>query len=622
MTSAVDLATRLGAKKTTTGYIAKCPAHDDRAPSLSIKTGDTGATLLHCHAGCDLGAVCDALDVRKTDLFPDKPAAKTKVTVVALATHKKLDAAFLRSLGLRDHAGGGVGIPYCDVDGNEVLLKRRVALVAKEGSIWPKGLPLMPYGLERVSDARETDQLVLVEGESDCWTLWHHEIPALGVPGASSTSVLRTEHVSGIKTIYLLDERDKGAATFLPGAAKRLAEVGFKGDVRVLRLDGVKDPSELHTKDPASFKEKFQEALAAAKPIGEAINHSDSRHDSPLPFRLASDIPMVPITWLWRGRIAAGMLAILDGDPGLGKSTLLSDLTARITRGMPMPGEDIGSAPAGVVLISFEEHQGAVMTPRLVAAGADLCRVAIWNLDDVSFNLVDSLAVLADMIRAVGAKLVVIDPLMAALPTSLNAHRDQDVRSVLAPLSKLAENTSAAILMVRHLNKAGGVSAVYRGGGSIGIIAAARTGLTLATDPKLDDADEDDGSRVLATSKCNVGRAAPSLRLRIVSAPSPAPGIEVARAEWGTTCKESADNLLQPSEERSAIAQAMVFVRDLMKDGPLPASIALEALAANGITDRTASRARKKLGVIAKREGIKGKWWWHLPEHLPERKTA
>ena len=76
----------------------------------------------------------------------------------------------------------------------------------------------------------------------------------------------------------------------------------------------------------------------------------------------------------------------------------------------------------------------------------------------------------------------------------MNSHRDQDVRRALAPLAKLAEDTGAAVLIVRHLNKSSGGNPLYRGG-SIGIIGAARSALLVASHP------EDESRRVLATLK-------------------------------------------------------------------------------------------------------------------------
>ena len=78
---------------------------------------------------------------------------------------------------------------------------------------------------------------------------------------------------------------------------------------------------------------------------------------------------------------------------------------------------------------------------------------------------------------------MVVDPLMAFLSGDTNSHKDQDVRRALAPLASVAQRTGAAVLIVRHLNKAGGGNTPYRGGGSLGIIGAARAGLVVAEDP-------------------------------------------------------------------------------------------------------------------------------------------
>ncbi|PYT27617.1 MAG: hypothetical protein DMG58_20015 [Acidobacteria bacterium] len=79
--------------------------------------------------------------------------------------------------------------------------------------------------------------------------------------------------------------------------------------------------------------------------------------------------------------------------------------------------------------------------------------------------------------KSVDAKLIIIDPLMAFLASATNSFRDQDIRRALAPLATMSQRTRAAVLVVRHLNKNSEGNALYRGGGSIGIIGAARSGL-------------------------------------------------------------------------------------------------------------------------------------------------
>jgi hypothetical protein len=65
-----DFVQRLNAKRSGQGWQAKCPAHNDREPSLSIKEGLDGRTLLHCHAGCSTDNVLRSLGVTHRDLFP------------------------------------------------------------------------------------------------------------------------------------------------------------------------------------------------------------------------------------------------------------------------------------------------------------------------------------------------------------------------------------------------------------------------------------------------------------------------------------------------------------------------------------------------------------------------
>src|SRR5260370_14925069 len=91
-----------------------------------------------------------------------------------------------------EQPSGGLRIPYYLADSSPAPRSRlRTALIAREGSRWSKGKgQLVPYGLERLSDARKAGYLVLVEGESDCWTLWYQGFPALGLPGAEMAGVL------------------------------------------------------------------------------------------------------------------------------------------------------------------------------------------------------------------------------------------------------------------------------------------------------------------------------------------------------------------------------------------------------------------------------------------------
>ena len=106
--------------------------------------------------------------------FQDVKAEGTRLmgalSVDALALAKKLPASFLCELGLGD-LPSGVGISSYDETEALLATKRRTALKAKEGSYWPKDVPVCAYGRWRIHEAAKAGMLIVVEGESDCWTL-------------------------------------------------------------------------------------------------------------------------------------------------------------------------------------------------------------------------------------------------------------------------------------------------------------------------------------------------------------------------------------------------------------------------------------------------------------------
>jgi replicative DNA helicase len=260
-----------------------------------------------------------------------------------------------------------------------------------------------------------------------------------------------------------------------------------------------------------------------------------------------SQIPRRAVDWLWRPWIPLAMVTAVDGDPGTGKSTVLLDIAARVSRGDRMPDGSPGPEAADVVVCSAEDHPKCVIRPRLDAAGADLNRIVMIRIETPEgprepMLCPEDVRRIEAAVRDRGAKLVIIDPLMAYLPADVNAHRDQDMRRALRLLSGLAERTGAAVIVVRHLNKSEGTSPIQRGGGSIGIIAAVRSGLLLAKDP------DDPTGLVLASFKSNVGPSPASLRLRLVSEVEYGP----ARVSWGESCAITANRLLVPEEKVAA----------------------------------------------------------------------
>jgi hypothetical protein len=363
--------------------------------------------------------------------------------------------------------------------------------------------------------------------------------------------------------------------------------------------------------------------LAHSEPMHPEDNGSQSSAAGALPAFggiLVSDVETERLAWLWRGWLALGKLSVLDGDPGLGKSATTLDIAARVSTGRPFPdGSECESGAGGVVILSAEDGLADTIKPRLEAAGADTSRISslgtVWEgrgerRHERTLSLPEDIPLIEREVRRVGAKLVIVDPLMAFLPKKIDAHKDQDVRRALAPFASMAERTGVALQVVRHLSKSEGTSPIYRGGGSIGIIGAARMGALVAKDPK------DEERRVLAPTKNNLAVHPKSLLYGLEEADNGA-----VRVIWAGESEYSASELLQTVRADRAYARrdAEDFLAALLSDGPVPkASVEEEARAAN-ISNGTLRRAKASLGVDAAREnqvggerGV-GRWVWKLP---------
>lgn len=300
--------------------------------------------------------------------------------------------------------------------------------------------------------------------------------------------------------------------------------------------------------------------LVAGPMTEEAVAELGTYDPGPEPEELCSrstvslaDVRPEPIEWLWRGWLARGKVHVLDGDPNVGKSTITVAIAAALSTGRASrfpDGAPVG-LPATSLISSAEDGLADTLRPRLDAAGGDPCRVFTFKIEAPLDALPAGLEVLEREILGRGADFVVIDPLMAHLESSVNSHRDQDVRIVLRELAAIAGRTRSAVLLVRHLNKASGSSPIYRGGGSIGIIGAARIGMLAARDP-------DGAGYVLASSKNNLAAPPPSLAYKIV-------GVEngASRVEWAGVSRSSAAALLAAQGEADDGRSALGDARDL-----------------------------------------------------------
>jgi hypothetical protein len=329
--------------------------------------------------------------------------------------------------------------------------------------------------------------------------------------------------------------------------------------------------------------------------------------------RRMSDITPQAIDWIWDKWIARGAVALLDGDPGLGKSTLALDLAARVTRGWAMPpgsGPEQVRVPADVLLLSAEDDAARTIRPRLEAAGADLTRVHLLDAvrdeegDERPPVLPWDLGLIEELIVAHDVALVIVDPFMGHLDGRIDAHRDQDVRRCLRRLRDVAERTEATILIIRHLNKMVNMDvALYRGGGSIGITGACRSALLVGRDPA------DASRRVLAPTKCNLGLMPRALTYTLE------PAGAVAKIGWGEECDLSADDILvQPGgRKQSAGEQCAAAIRAYLAAGAKPSADMDAALRAMGYGRPAIRDGRQRAGVRVRPQGFGLPWLAELP---------
>ena len=283
------------------------------------------------------------------------------------------------------------------------------------------------------------------------------------------------------------------------------------------------------------------------------------------------------ITWLVPNRFALGQLAIIDGDPDLGKSLIMLDLAARLSTGRSWPGAP-ATEPAATLYLSAEDGEEDTITPRLQALGADLGRIFVYRCKNPllqrPLSLPANIGFLDRALAETGARLLVIDPIVAFLDPSILSGSDESIRRALYPLAQLARKYQCAIILIRHLNKKAGSRSLYRGGGSIGFVAACRSAWLVGPEPATAGAkDVLTGAAssprpmrcVLAQQKNNNAPRQPSLAYEIVAHASGYPTIS-----WLGPCSLKAEDLVARPAQKigSPRFRAGQFLKSFLADGP------------------------------------------------------
>jgi RecA-family ATPase len=317
------------------------------------------------------------------------------------------------------------------------------------------------------------------------------------------------------------------------------------------------------------------------------------------------------VKWLWKGRLPQGSLSLLVGRPGEGKSSATLDWASRISTGAPWPA----GAPCergDVLIISCEDNPGYTIRPRLDAHEADNTRIHMLmgvhgsNSKGKAVENMFTLADIAPLEKAIESiknlKLIVIDPIGSYMGSDTDAHRDNEVRELLAPLAALAQEKEISIVLVAHQRKNIATNPDDMVMGSRAFTGLPRSILHLLRDPN------DEKRRLLLPGKMNLCEPPPGLAFTI--------GGEPARLIWDSSpiTMSAAEALAMSNTVKTRSNPAETWLLKTLSDGPMPANEVEELVGQESFSWRSTERAKKSLGIKSIRKGgSDGQYAWHLP---------
>ena len=338
-----------------------------------------------------------------------------------------------------------------------------------------------------------------------------------------------------------------------------------------------------------------------------------------------------PVRWGWQDRLPAGHVGLIPGREGIGKSLLLTWIIAQITRGT-LPGVFSGT-PRPVFYAATEDSWQHTIVPRLIAAGADrelVYRVEVEAIETsmhIELTMPRDCDLLAAEVKRLDVAMLALDPLMSVIDRAVDTYNDREMRTVLEPLGRLADDTGCMIAALAHFNKSSSDDPLNLVTGSRAFTAVVRSVVAVARDP-----DADDGACIVSQVKNNLGRLdLPNLMYVVKRAiVGTAEGdAEVGRLHFTGESDRSVRDILADAgsgAERTERAECMDWLRQELAT-PKRTKDVLQAAKAQNFSERTLRRARKQLGVHAYElaTGLKGRneWWLSLPAdevdgHEPE----
>jgi putative DNA primase/helicase len=563
---------------------ALCPAHDDHHPSLSVAQGIKGP-IVHCFAGkCLQEEVWSAI----VDLCAGNPTA-TVATSNGHRPSRKLVAVY----------------PYTDEEGSLLYSVHRFdpkdfRQENANGEPTTRGVRRVPFHLPRlIEGVARPATIYVVEGEKDVLNLEAKGFYATcNAGGAGKWLPAFNDFLSGAHVVLIPDWDEAGKKHSLEQYVALRAKAK---DLQVKRAAVGKDISD---------------HLEAGLKIADLISVTPEElgyvpRETKGVVRLA-DVEEAKVGWLWENRIPLGAMTIQDGDPDQGKSLMLMEIAARISRDGVMPDGAAGVA-GNVMILASEDNLNNTIKPRLRAA--DAVQERIYYLQDA--EIPSRIQELEQLVRELEIKLLIIDPLLAYFDETVKFISEPSARKAMKPIGDMAERCNCAVVFNRHFNKdsTSGKSAMNRGSGSGAIGAQCRSSWAIGSFPNKPD------ERYMAHGKKNLSPIKPpTLKFHIESNSEGLPVIV-----WDGESEVTADQIVgagytQNNSEESIpeIQRAENFLKNLFTPDLqfMAANQIIDLAAEDGFSEKTLRRAKTNLNVRSERTSQTGPWNWLNP-HLP-----